>query len=54
MHYLKLRGSKKTICHLSDLHLGAVNKRESVQKLVMKIAELKPDIVLITGDMSDV
>ena len=53
VHYPKLRGSKKTICHLSDLHLGAVYQREFVQKLVMKIAELKPDVVVITGDMSD-
>lgn len=53
VHYSKLKGSKKTICHLSDLHLGAVYQRGFVQKIVGKIVELKPDIVVITGDMSD-
>ena len=53
VHCPKLKGNKKTICHLSDMHLGAVYQREFVQKLVRKIKELKPDIVVITGDMSD-
>lgn len=53
VHYPKLKGTKKTICHLSDLHLGAVYQRKFVEKIVRKIKELKPDIVVITGDMSD-
>ena len=46
VHYTKLKGSIKTICHLSDLHLGAVYQRGFVQKIVRKIVELKPDIVV--------
>ena len=53
VHYQNLKGSRKTICHLSDLHLGAVYQRSFVEKIVMKIKELNPDIVVITGDMSD-
>ena len=53
IHNPKLKGQKKTICHLSDLHLGAIYQREFVQKIVRIIKEIKPDIVVITGDMSD-
>ena len=53
IHNPKLKGPKRTICHLSDMHLGAVYQREFVQKIVRKIKELKPDIVVITGDMGD-
>ena len=53
LHYPKLKGRKKTICHLSDLHLGAVYQREFVQKIVIKIKEIAPDVVVITGDMCD-
>ena len=53
IHNPKLKGPKRTICHLSDMHLGAVYQREFVQKIVRKIKELKPDIVVITGDRGD-
>ena len=53
IHNPRFKGQKKTICHLSDMHLGAVYQREFVQKIVRKIKELKPDIVVITGDMGD-
>ena len=44
---------KMTICHLSDIHLGAIYQKWFVQKIVDKILELKPDIVVITGDLAD-
>ena len=37
VHYPKLKGNKKTICHLSDLHLCAIYQRNFVEKIVMKI-----------------
>lgn len=46
--------SKKIkICHLSDIHLGAVYKKKFVQKIVKKIQKMKPDFVVITGDLVD-
>ena len=53
VHYPKLKRSKKTICHLSDMHLGAVYQKRFVEKIVNQIKELNPDIVVITGDMCD-
>ena len=44
---------KSTIAHLSDIHLGAIYKKDFCQKIVNKLKELKPDIVVITGDMAD-
>ena len=42
-----------TILHLSDIHLGAIHQKGSVNKIVKEINELDPDIVVITGDMAD-
>lgn len=41
------------ICHLSDIHTGAIYKRKFVQKIVNKIKNMKPDFVVITGDLFD-
>lgn len=52
---LKCPGFKRkvTICHLSDIHLGAIHQKSMIQKIVTKIEELSPDIVVITGDLAD-
>ena len=42
-----------TIAHLTDVHLGAVWKKSFSQKIVNKLIELNPDIVVITGDLLD-
>ena len=42
-----------TILHLSDIHLGAIHQKGSVNKIVKEIKQLNPDIVVITGDMAD-
>ena len=43
------------ICHLTDLHLGTIYKRKFVQKIVNIIKnEIKPDIIVITGDLFDI
>jgi uncharacterized protein len=41
------------IAHLSDLHLGYYVHLEDLEKVVDKIKVQKPDLVLITGDISD-
>lgn len=45
--------SKTTIAHLSDLHLGAVFQRKSIEDVVRNIQRESPDIVVITGDLAD-
>ncbi|VVB80192.1 3',5'-cyclic adenosine monophosphate phosphodiesterase CpdA [uncultured archaeon] len=45
---------KKTkIIHLSDLHLGTVNNLSYLKSVVNKAILLKPDLVVITGDLID-
>ena len=41
------------ILHLTDMHLGAIYQKGTVENLVEIIKEKKPDVVVITGDMSD-
>jgi predicted MPP superfamily phosphohydrolase len=51
----KKAGSLKQlkIAMMSDLHLGTVVNNSRLSKMVDKINELKPDIVLIAGDIID-
>lgn len=39
------------IVQISDIHSGSLINREGVQKGVNKIMELKPDLILFTGDL---
>jgi predicted MPP superfamily phosphohydrolase len=42
------------ICHLSDIHLGAIYQKNFCQKIINIINnKIKPDIVVITGDLMD-
>lgn len=41
------------IVHLSDLHLGVMNKEKFLKKVVEKTNSLNPDIIMITGDLFD-
>ena len=41
------------IVQLSDLHTGPVLKRAWVEKVVEKVNEIKPDLIVITGDSMD-
>ena len=41
------------IMHISDMHLGAVYQKNSVENLVEIINQKNPDVVVITGDISD-
>jgi len=46
-------GAGYTIVQISDLHIGGLIDREFVAKSVAAINMLKPDVVAITGDISD-
>jgi len=52
---LKFPGYKDriTILHLTDIHLGAIHQKCSIERIVRETEELNPDIVVITGDMAD-
>ncbi len=41
------------IAQISDIHLGAYFSLERLEKLLSRIAETKPDILAITGDIFD-
>jgi uncharacterized protein len=47
----KLSGFK--LVHLSDLHLESYKSKGVIKKVVDKINQLKPDLVVITGDLID-
>jgi uncharacterized protein len=42
-----------TIVQISDLHVGHTIKREFVEDIVTRVNHLKPDMVVITGDLLD-
>ena len=44
---------KTTILHLSDIHLGAIYQKSSIERIVKETKKINPDIVVITGDMAD-
>ncbi|MFK5913824.1 MAG: metallophosphoesterase [Woeseiaceae bacterium] len=44
---------KFNIVQLTDVHVGRTIKRDFIEKLVAKTNALKPDIVVITGDLID-
>ena len=52
---LKFPGYKEktTILHLTDIHLGAIHQKSSIERIVKETKEINPDIVVITGDMAD-
>lgn len=41
------------IIHISDLHYKTTYYKKEVEKMVKKINELKPDLVVLTGDLFD-
>ncbi len=41
------------IVQISDIHYGRTVKKKELEKIVNKINEVKPDIVILTGDLID-
>jgi len=42
-----------TIVQISDLHLGAINGKGLVDRVIAEIKRLHPDLVVVTGDLFD-
>jgi len=42
-----------TAVHVSDVHIGTINRYSFVDKVVKKVNKASPDIVFITGDLVD-
>ena len=53
MKNLPVEWQGKTVVQLSDVHLGAIYRASFLQKVVDQVNTLKPDLVLITGDLFD-
>ena len=51
----KPAGDIKTlrIAAVSDIHLGSIIRKRSIRKLSVMLKEMKPDIVLLLGDIVD-
>ncbi|MBS1198980.1 MAG: metallophosphoesterase [Proteobacteria bacterium] len=49
----KLAAGQVTIAQISDLHLGPMIGARYLDRVVAKLAEIKPDIVVATGDIVD-
>ncbi len=49
----KLASGRVTIAHLSDLHLGIMQGDGLLERVFARLRELKPDIVVATGDIID-
>lgn len=43
----------RTAALISDLHLGHVRNRRFLQRVLRKLEELQPDVVLVAGDLYD-
>ena len=49
----KLASGRVTIAQLSDLHLGMMSGNAFLERVIAKLREIKPDIVVATGDIVD-
>ncbi len=52
--YLPENISKLHIVHLSDIHISQTIGSDFISQIVSKTVELKPDLILITGDITDI
>lgn len=49
----KLASGRVTIAQISDLHLGIMMGDALIERIVARLGEIKPDIVVATGDIVD-
>ena len=52
---IKIKGLKKEykIVQLSDIHIGGLINAEFIKQIVQRVNDLKPDLIVITGDLVD-
>lgn len=43
-----------TLVHLSDLHIGKLTRGKVLQKMVVAVNQLNPDLILATGDLINI
>jgi predicted MPP superfamily phosphohydrolase len=53
LKYKNFKGNKKVICHISDVHLGAIYQKGFSEKIVRLIKDIYFDVLVITGDLCD-
>lgn len=41
------------VIHISDIHYGRITKKKELQNISKQVNKIKPDIVVITGDLLD-
>ncbi|MDB2562273.1 metallophosphoesterase [Sulfurimonas sp.] len=53
---VKIKNLEKsyTIVQLSDVHIGGLIDEKFIQKIVTRVNTIKPDLVVITGDLVDI
>lgn len=51
---IKNLNANYSIVQLSDIHIGGIINQKSIEKIVKKVNALKPDLVVITGDLVDI
>lgn len=51
--YIKKLQKEYTIAQLSDVHIGGLIEKDFIQNMVQTVNNLKPDVVVITGDLID-
>lgn len=49
----KLASGRVTIAQISDLHLGMMRGDELLERVIARLREIQPDIVVATGDIVD-
>jgi predicted MPP superfamily phosphohydrolase len=49
----KLRVPQYVIAHLTDVHIGSLIGKNFAEELVQRVNALRPDLVVITGDLVD-
>jgi len=53
---IKIKNLKESykIAQLSDLHIGGLIDKKFIKDIVKRVNEIKPDIIVITGDLVDI
>ncbi|MBW6512326.1 MAG: metallophosphoesterase [Desulfuromonadaceae bacterium] len=52
-HKLPVAAATIRIAQVSDLHLGLINREAVLQPVIARLQSLRPDLLVVTGDMVD-